>query len=433
MVLGSVRSGTSSVSAVLSRLGVYFGAEEDLYGANEFNPKGHFELSDMQQLHIAIAESFGLQFYSGRWLPENWKEWPAGRFMVQHVGAMLKKHFRGRPYWGYKDPLGSVLVPVYRDVLSIENLEASFAICIRHPLSVLTSMRTRSGALAKDSLDDGPLAHSRIDLRTMGLWLYYTLASLRDTKGSRRLVIGYENFLENPRQHVETIVKYFDLPATREQLDDAAGSVDPNLSHSRFAENALDEWPGLVKRLYGLGLRAALDPEKLNNGAFDEEIDSLWDEWLHLRTMIRPDQSLEEKISLSWQDQKGLQQSIAFAANFEDGMLRIRVPISMAPGSSLNLHLFNKPCQVWIKRALWRTSTGERAAVLRAGPNGIIEDVYGVKLVIVLGPGHLTIDAPSHEGTLEIDCLIESDTYTLVSIVGAVRDHLERLNSTGMR
>src|SRR5579885_2490187 len=181
MVLGAFRSGTSSLASVLVQLGVYFGREQDLYGANEFNPGGHFELTDMHDLHARILDSFGIQFYSGRRLPDDWQTWPAAQMMVGGLANLLTKHFAGQKLWGWKEPWGSVLVPLYREALARHPEPIRFAITVRNPLSVLSSMRVRSKLPGKKDEGSDPNSHADIDIRTMGSWVYFTLATLKDT------------------------------------------------------------------------------------------------------------------------------------------------------------------------------------------------------------------------------------------------------------
>lgn len=97
VVAGFHRSGTSLVTEILSRAGLFVG--EDLIGANPSNPYGHFEDREVVRLHDRLLADVGLTWHVERPFtpavrPERWRQ------MAQIVDARRARHRR----WGFKDP-----------------------------------------------------------------------------------------------------------------------------------------------------------------------------------------------------------------------------------------------------------------------------------------------------------------------------------------
>ena len=423
MILGAFRSGTSSLAAVFGRLGLYFGEEQALYGANEFNPGGHFELKDMQALHAGILDAFSMQFYSGAPLPENWEEWPPSPYMVAGIRGMLHKHFSGRSKWAFKDPAGSELVPLYKAALAQDNISPRFAICVRHPFSVMSSMRKRSGAPDKSSAASGPYAHSRNDLRTMGAWVYFTLAALKETENDRRQLFSYEDVLENPPEYVRRATQLLDQPVGEEKIKAAVASIDPKLSHTRFSLDELDEWPSIIKRLYELCLRADKDQDGFVNGRYNKEIDALWDEWKRDTASYRPVQ-MPGFVSYSGPT---FEYKIQNPPHGEWTSIDVRKVVTGVLFPTLP-----SPSLVWIRRAIWDVDGTRIPADLSARrTNGTIEDVYGVKALTVYGHNPVRLETPVGENvTLHLECMLDCE---LNAQLGAVRVLREELDSYGRR
>lgn len=135
VVVGFHRSGTSLLSQLLHRAGLFLG--DELLGAMPSNPYGHFEDVEIVRLHEAILRDHGDTWHVTRpsafhIRPEHWAT------MQRHVQKRSAEH----PIWGFKDPRvcfflgawkylmpGSRFVVVYRDpaesVYSLERRQAS--------------------------------------------------------------------------------------------------------------------------------------------------------------------------------------------------------------------------------------------------------------------------------------------------------------------
>jgi hypothetical protein len=106
----------------------------------------------------------------------------------------------------------------------------------------------------------------------------------------------------------------------------------------------------------------------------------------------------------------------------------MRVELSAQPGSEVFIDPYQMPCQVWIRKATWRVGDNERRAVLGAGPNGIIEDTFGIKKLTSFGPHSLSGQIPPGTGpvSFEMELLIRSGQEILTEMVGTLRGRLDQ-------
>ena len=73
-----------------------------------------------------------------------------------------------------------------------------------------------------------------------------------------------------------------------EDMDAAIATIRPELSHSRFSPEDLAGLPPIVARAYDCCLRIEQDPDGFNAGAFDDAIQTLWEEWVYMCSMSKP-------------------------------------------------------------------------------------------------------------------------------------------------
>src|ERR1044071_5959396 len=135
VILGSYRSGTSSVSTALVKLGLYMGDDSSLFPADEFNPDGHWELNDMMAAHERVLSALKTSYHATAWLPDNCMDLPFAAAMINALGGLLSKHFSGKANWGWKEPATSILLPLYQEALAKERVKPRYLICVRHPRS----------------------------------------------------------------------------------------------------------------------------------------------------------------------------------------------------------------------------------------------------------------------------------------------------------
>ena len=139
LVLGMHRSGTSLMANILRDSGVSLG--EDLLGASEGNPHGHFEDKAVLAFHERVLARLrpenGLIFDNGSLVvdPKSVELLPEER---DEALAMVQERHRDTP-WGWKDPRTCLFLRFWEELLG----PFRSVIIYRHPLEVADSFLRR--------------------------------------------------------------------------------------------------------------------------------------------------------------------------------------------------------------------------------------------------------------------------------------------------
>jgi len=131
LILGMHRSGTSSLTGILEKAGLYLG---NVSKENAHNPKGNQENPRIMRLHESLFLNSG-----GTWdnPPETilWSDEPK-----KERDDILREYLHA-PLWGFKDPRTVLVLNGWLEVLS----NVSFVGTFRHPVSVALSLARRNG------------------------------------------------------------------------------------------------------------------------------------------------------------------------------------------------------------------------------------------------------------------------------------------------
>lgn len=428
VILGVFRSGTSCVATAVAKLGAYLGDESDFCPPNESNPGGYREIREFQALNLQAYALFGMNFYEVNRMPATWRAIPGADRYMEAVRNLLQKKFEGKSKWGWKEPTVTGLLPVFKELLHEEKTSARYAICLRHPLAVAASRIARAAEFGHGEKDRGlkdmepPVGES-----TVGLWLHYTLTALKETQGASRLVVSYEDMVQNPALTIGNITKYLLIWEPRDaEIKESIASVKPEWNHHKYSLEDLEEWPSIVRRTYELSLRAHHDPDGLNHGKFDAEIDALWEEQGQMAQMIQPIALPAGQMIFSWRDgaQPG-HHALKYSPTGTWQTLRCVVPAP--PGAIIQIDPYQTPCQIWIRKAVWNTEGEQKAAALNPGPNGVIENL-GLLRLTVFGPGPILTRALAKSGhaEFEIEFMVQSNSTVLSNVVAMLRGRLEQ-------
>ncbi|TVS10596.1 MAG: hypothetical protein EA419_10360 [Wenzhouxiangella sp.] len=263
-VIGAGRSGTSTLARALASLGVDLG--NNFKRATRKNPTGFFEDADLLAISKAVRNRIGVRADSVRLIRAD--ELRGAHMNDLHARAVeiIDKRFGSSPIWGFKYGRTLRILPFWEPVLAELNVEPTFVIALRNPLSVARSrarLDPRRGLQAASDLE----------------WLIGIVPYLRRTRPYRLAVVDYDDLMDEPVKHLTRLAGALDLPrssADGERIRDYAERfLDPGLRHTRFSDADLDASEGLnpiVRNAYRLlRQRSLLDP-----GTTDEVF---WQQW----------------------------------------------------------------------------------------------------------------------------------------------------------
>src|SRR5437016_2251108 len=180
VVLGMHRSGTSALTGLLSLLGVHPGI--DLMPANEFNPKGYWELQPVVQLNEELLARLGRLWDDVMPLPPNWTSLPAISELMPRAAEILTRELSQSKLSLLKDPRLCLLLPFWADCLAAKGFESKYLVMVRSPKETAASLTWRYQFSSEKSA---------------WLWLRHMLDAEHSTRGKTRLFLSFDDLLAN--------------------------------------------------------------------------------------------------------------------------------------------------------------------------------------------------------------------------------------------
>lgn len=217
VVLGMHRSGTSACTGLLHLHGAYLG---ETIAEEPDNPKGFWEKKDILQLNEDI-----LRFLQYRW---DWP-WVLSGEGLEHlpdefvrrrdaIAAELAPH----SLWAVKDPRMCLLWSWWRLGLAQTPARLTILLCLRHPMQVAQSLVKRNEMELNQALM---------------LWACHVLQAERHCRDLPRIVVFYEDIVNDPAQIISYIQDSFGIafPASPSQ-DELGKFITSTLRHHRDSE-----------------------------------------------------------------------------------------------------------------------------------------------------------------------------------------------------
>ncbi len=238
---------------VLNLLGVEVGPAEDLMLAHDTdNPRGYWEPQWMADLNDEILAMLGTTWWQPLRVAPDWERAPAFAPLRERARSLLEEKFGAARLWGWKEPRTTLTLPFWRELTP----GARYVICLRNPVDAIASIRRRP--------------EPDLPTREWGeLWLEYTARALRETQGSPRLIVFYEDFFLEPRQQVARMASFLGVPPLGDELLDSSlslrGAIEQGLRHhaTPLLDLAVASDIAPSTRMLFLALRAA---ESLRRG-----------------------------------------------------------------------------------------------------------------------------------------------------------------------
>jgi len=256
IVLGMHRAGTSVIARAVQALGVDLG--DRLIPAGPDNPTGFWEDQDILSINERLLAVLGMHWYSVRPVPEALLDSAMFEPLRQEAEELIRSRFSSAPVWGFKDPRACRLLPFWKRVLSGLELDVSYVITCRDPVSVARSLYQRDMfSIEKSAL----------------LWLSHMLPVVRDVAGHACVVVDYEHMLFKPASEMRRMADALALAGQSRQAEVeefARHFIDKKLCHSTAHDGGAAEAGGmlLASRAYRLLQGCAMDTQALESDVF---------------------------------------------------------------------------------------------------------------------------------------------------------------------
>lgn len=214
VVTGSGRSGTSTVTGALARLGL--DVPGPLAPADERNPKGFYETPWVIERNGRVLESLPVRGNDARPeaadLADAAADDPA---LVADLRGWLADHVAGRPQSVVKDPQIFWLHRAWRAAAEQADVELSFLTMLRHPVEVARS-RDTAYLTGKDA------EHRRVrEISNVAAWCNAAYLTERATRGVPRAFVRYDDLLADWRRALVPLEGRLGI-----HLDPALGRAD---------------------------------------------------------------------------------------------------------------------------------------------------------------------------------------------------------------
>ena len=235
LIVGMGRSGTSALAGVCSQLGVNFGKNQ--IGANQANPKGHFEQANLINANEALLKALWWPKSSEKpsWLkgdtPWQWLNPPRIEITPEMLDKIhpplidnIKKHLNNlkqeKGLIGYKDPRLCLLMPLWERILKQLSLNPRFIHIKRDRFAVARSLyKFWNFQIPQDK------AYELIDL--------YESRIHEHLKGTDYLSFTYEKLLSDPKETAEKIKLFlFGIKPSLGELSKVTNFIDQKLNRS---------------------------------------------------------------------------------------------------------------------------------------------------------------------------------------------------------
>lgn len=207
------RSGTSMVARLLQSCGLFLGREEEL-GFDTNNGEPHFEHVRFVMLNDQILSRLGGSWNNPPEFPAGWEKMPQIEALTREAKKLLKR-LGVQNHWGWKDPRNSLTLPFWRTLIP----DLKLVICLRNPLEVAHSLRTRG-----DLLGNPPFL----------LWLTYYRELVKSTLPQQRVITHYESYFQDPNTELQRVANGIGLEVSPGVISRACVHISDDLRHHRI-------------------------------------------------------------------------------------------------------------------------------------------------------------------------------------------------------
>lgn len=189
-ITGMERSGSSMITRVLNFMGLYLGPKEKLILETDYNIKGCWEHKYLLDVSDKILKRFGGDTHTPPDFPLGWVNDPRLSGLENQARQIIQEDFSNKSLWGWKDTRCCLTLPFWQKLLP----EMVYVICLRNPLDVAKSLVARNWAPSI--------------LKSANLWLNYNVSIIKNTHSAHRILVFYDDFLENLELEVKRLADF---------------------------------------------------------------------------------------------------------------------------------------------------------------------------------------------------------------------------------
>ncbi|MEO9892500.1 sulfotransferase domain-containing protein [Aurantibacter sp.] len=199
-VIGMHRSGSSALTSLLTKFGLYFGELDEGIGSSSQNAKGFWERRDVRNINDDILFSQKCDWDAIGSLNFKVLE-QRGDVFDSIVNVEEKMNRNSRPYV-IKEPRICLTLPIWKEALLIKPI---YIFIHRNPLEIAASLKKRNGSHEKYWLE---------------LWYKYVVNALNNLKGEDVLFVSYEQLNATPSCVVDKISRFLSNKINIDQKPD---------------------------------------------------------------------------------------------------------------------------------------------------------------------------------------------------------------------
>jgi glycosyltransferase involved in cell wall biosynthesis len=218
-ILGMHRAGTSLTSRIVNLMGIPIGPNEKMLAPAGDNPTGFWEHDEIRVINEKILEELG-----GTWdeipvFPAHWEKSSRLDEVRAEALEIIKRDFPSQGMWAWKDPRNSLTLPFWKDLVA----PCKYVLCVRNPVDVFKSLQVRNQFPVE---------------KAMSLWMAYIASALLNTSGQERLVIFYEDTMDDWRAETDRLAAFLldgDTPQDNSTIDSIGSFLDHAMIHHKSA------------------------------------------------------------------------------------------------------------------------------------------------------------------------------------------------------
>ncbi|MFZ4683033.1 MAG: hypothetical protein ACOYMS_11055, partial [Terrimicrobiaceae bacterium] len=184
----------SPKNKILLLLGMHCGGTSVLSGALQILGADHAPDSGLAALHERFLTVAGSSWHDVAPLIAGWKDGEGSAWFRDQLKEILQRCGSTTTLTSFADPNLCKLLPLWLPVLDELGLEPAYTIISRNPLAVAAELKTSNGL-------DEPTSHL--------LWVQHMLAAEKNSRGSNRTFLTYDELLDDPLSALGKIA--FDL------------------------------------------------------------------------------------------------------------------------------------------------------------------------------------------------------------------------------